>query len=250
VKRVVATSVAARIVAALAIAVGAIGCGKSSASSGPQAGDITSVPVTQVPGHEGLTQDNSIKNGPRLMPAETFIRSYLSIFGGLAPLALQNTLKGTDNANLFDNWQSYLAALGMPQYMNEVPRSSQTNALMIATFERTGVALCDRAVQADLAAATPVPVANRLVFAFDLPSTGDVDDATFATDFDVLHRTFLGMPASLAPTDRTAKFLALYRQTVTAHSAKGAQKSTFTPQQAGWATVCYGLVRHPEFHLY
>ena len=23
-----------------------------------------------------------------------------------------------------------------------------------------------------------------------------------------------------------------------------------TPAQNGWASVCYGLVRHPEFHLY
>ncbi|MFI5298950.1 MAG: hypothetical protein ACHREM_12710 [Polyangiales bacterium] len=235
---------------ALAIVSTSIGCGKSGSSSAPAPGDVTSVPVSQIPGHDGVAQDNSLKNGPRLLPAETFIRSYLSIFGGLAPLALQATLKGTDNANLFDTWKDYLAALGMPQYMNEIPRSSQTNALMIATFERAGVALCDRAVQADLASATAPTADKRLVFAFDLPTTGDVDDAAFAADFDVLHRTFLGMPASLAPTDRTAKFLALYRQTVTAHSAKGAQKSAFTPQQAGWATVCYGLVRHPEFHLY
>ena len=27
-------------------------------------------------------------------------------------------------------------------------------------------------------------------------------------------------------------------------------KSRFSPAQSGWAAVCYGLIRHPEFHLY
>jgi hypothetical protein len=205
---------------ALALVASSIGCAKSASSNAP-AGDLASVPVSTIPGHTGIAQDDSVKNGPRLLPAETFIRSYLSIFGGLAPLDLQAKLRGTDGANLFDTWKDYLAALGMPAYMSEVPRSSQTNALMIATFERTGVALCDRAVQADLGTNAPTS-SSRLVFAFDLPTTGDVDDATFAKDFDVLHRTFLGMPSSLAPTDRATKFLALSRQTVAAHHATGA----------------------------
>jgi hypothetical protein len=217
-----------------------------SKSANDAATEIPATPVSAIPGHASL-EDDSHKEGPRLMPAETFIRSYLSVFGGLAPLDLQAKLQGTDGAGLFDTWRDYLAALGMPEYMNEVARSTQTNALMIATFERTGVALCDRAAQLDLVASTPV--AKRVVFAFDLPA-GEIADADFAPRFDVLHRAFLGMPASAAPADRTAKLLALYRGTVARHTAAGAPSSKLTPQQAGWSSVCQGLIRHPEFHLY
>ncbi len=66
----------------------------------------------------------------------------------------------------------------------------------------------------------------------------------------MLHRTFLGYPASLAQTDRVTRFRGLYNGTVERHRAMGAAASRFTPEQAGWATVCYGLVRHPEFHAY
>ena len=51
-------------------------------------------------------------------------------------------------------------------------------------------------------------------------------------------------------TARTNDYFKLYTDTVTLHSAKDAAKSRFTPDEAGWAAVCYGLVRHPEFHLY
>ena len=44
------------------------------------------------------------------------------------------------------------------------------------------------------------------------------------------------------------RFFKIYTDTVAAHAAKGAPKYSFTPPLAGWATVCYGLVRHPEFH--
>jgi len=77
-----------------------------------------------------------------------------------------------------------------------------------------------------------------------------MDATRFAAPFDVLHRTFLGYPASLAPTDRAARFLALYQDTVKRHAAADAPKSRLLPEQAGWATVCQGLIRHPEFQLY
>jgi len=92
------------------------------------------------------------------------------------------------------------------------------------------------------------PLHDRLVFGFDEPR-GPVDAAAFGPRFDVLHRTFLGYPASLAPPTRTARFFQLYRDIVAGH-AKAEPKSRFTPDEAGWAAVCYGLVRHPEFHLY
>jgi hypothetical protein len=122
---------------------------------------------------------------------------------------------------------------------------------MAATFERLGVALCDRALEHDLKAPKGgqlPPLSERLIFAFDVPR-GPVDAAAFAPRFDVLHRTFLGYPTSLAPPARAARFFQLYRDIVAGH-AKAEPKSRFSPDEAGWAAVCYGLVRHPEFHLY
>lgn len=119
---------------------------------------------------------------------------------------------------------------------------------MMATFERLGVALCDRAVEHDLKRAKPLPVKERLIFAFEMPREA-LDEAGFAPRFDVLHRTFLGYPASLARAERAPRFYALYRAIVD-HHAENAPKSRFTPEEAGWAAVCYGLVRHPEFNLY
>ncbi len=211
------------------------------------AGAVTSVPVTSIPGHETVAQDTTRKEGPRLMPAETYVRSYLSLFGGLAPLEVQTRARGADGAALFDAWNDYLAALGLPDYRVDQPRGSQTNALMMATFERLGVALCDRAVERDLRGT--LPLAQRVIFAFDGAPAG-LSAADFATRFDVLHRTFLGYPARLAPTDRGQRFYELYQGTVARHRAADAPASRFTPEQAGWATVCYGLIRHPEFHAY
>lgn len=209
--------------------------------------NVPSVPVTSIPGHESLPQDTTHKEGPRLMPAETYIRSYLALFGGLAPLEVQTRARGADGTALFDSWNDYLAALGLPDYRVDQPRGNQTNALMMATFERLGVVLCDRAVERDLRGT--LPVAQRVIFAFD-PTTAAPTAAEFAARFDVLHRTFLGYPAALAETPRAARFFELYNGTVTRHRATGAAASRFTPEQAGWATVCYGLVRHPEFHAY
>jgi hypothetical protein len=124
---------------------------------------------------------------------------------------------------------------------------------MIASFERLGIALCDRAVEHDLAARPP-PMKDRLIFAFDVVSP--MSDTQFAPRFDVLHRTFLGYPASLAPATRIPRYQALYSDIVANHrkldsrSGPLGPKSRFTPEQAGWAAICYGLVRHPEFHLY
>jgi hypothetical protein len=95
---------------------------------------------------------------------------------------------------------------------------------------------------------TVLPVQERVIFAFD-PPPGVMDEAQFAPRFDVLHRTFLGYPAALAPKERAPRYLALYRDIAATH-AKTLPKSKLTPDQAAWAAVCYGLVRHPEFHLY
>jgi hypothetical protein len=194
--------------------------------------------------------DTAPKEDLRMVPPEVYMRTYLQLFGGLAPLDVQKLARGKDGAQLFDNWDAYVSALGFPDYRTDIPRQTQTNALMVATFERLGVALCDRAVEHDLKGKPPAPVSERAIFAFDLPpSVSELDAGMFAPRFDVLHRTFLGYPAALAPPARTARFLALYRDIVKNHKAS-APKSKLTPEEAGWAAICYGLVRHPEFHLY
>jgi hypothetical protein len=182
------------------------------------------------------------------------MRTYLHLFGGLAPLEVQKRARGAEGNGLFDTWDDYVSALGFPDHRLDIPRQIQTNALMVATFERLGVALCDRAVEHDLRPAKGQgPERERVIFAFDLPA-GPLDAREFAPRFDVLHRTFLGYPAALAPRAREPRFFALYEAIVSEHAKDApnghAGKSRFTPQEAGWAAVCYGLVRHPEFHLY
>ena len=234
-------------IAGLLAALGALGCGKSNDAAGAPPTKTPPPTTTAIPGHDAVAEDTSPKNAPRLMPAETYVRSYLAIFGGLSPIASQAALQGNGAGALFDTWDDYLSSLGFPDYRVDLPRGAQTNALMLATYERIGIALCDRAVEKDLMG-TPPPIEQRIVFAFDAPATG-LDQAGFATRFDVLHRTILAYPAALAPTERTARFFQLYQDTVAHHGDKSV-KSSFSPALVGWAVVCQGLIRHPEFHLY
>ena len=218
----------------------------TDAGAGPaDSGAVGSMPVQEIPGHENLPVDNSRKEGPRLMNAETLIRSYLSIFGGLAPLDMQTRLRGTTPSGdvaLFDTWVDYLSALGMPDYALDIPRFDQTNPLMLAAYERIAVALCDRAVESDLRGAA---MSARVVFRFDLTSAPPTD-TQLDQRVNVLHRRILGYPLTMAPAGRAESLRALYRNTV----ARTATRARFSPVEAGWATVCYALVRHPEFHLY
>lgn len=219
----------------------AAGCNTGVVAPG---GSVT-VNVGALPGHDSLPQDDTPKEQPRLLPAESYIRSYLMLFGGLLPAQAQAAARGGDQSQLFDTWNDYLSSLGLPDYRVDIPRGTQTNTLMLATFERLGMALCNRAVEHDLQGA--LPASQRLIFAFDTPAAS-LDLKGFAAPLDLLHRTFLGYPLALAPADRAGRFFKLYGDTVAAHATvKG---SRLTPAQAGWATVCYALVRHPEFHLY
>jgi hypothetical protein len=201
-----------------------------------------------------VLQDTSHKEAPRMVPPEVYMRTYLTLFGGLSPLDAQKKAKGGDGNNLFDSWNDYIASLGFPDYHVDIPRQMQPNALMVATFERLGVALCDRAVEHDLRGKTPVPVSSRVIFAFELPAppAHALTEAEFQPRYDVLHRTFLGYPARLGPDARSRRFYALYTDVVKAQAdaVKGGQKLRFTAEEEGWASVCYALVRHPEFHLY
>lgn len=238
-----------KLVLALALLAG---CARDpSPSEAPASTDptIPSTNASDLPGHGSLAQDNTPKEGPRLLPAEVYIRAYLDIFGGLSPLAAETASRGKEGSALFDTWRDYLASLGIPDYEKDIARITQTNAMMLATFERIGIALCDRAAERELDT-TPRPALDkRTVFAFE-PTAAAPTEAEFAARFDVLHRTFIGYPAAMAETPRIKRFYDLYTSTVTAHSAKGAPASGLSPQNAGWAAVCYGLVRHPEFHTY
>lgn len=219
---------------------------------------VVGVPAGKLEPHDIFLADSAPKTELRMVPPEVYMRTYLQLFGGLLPNEVQQKARGSDGNSLFDTWDDYVSSLGFPDYRLDIPRQTQTNALMIASFERLGVALCDRAVEHDLgslgkpsrkaAPAPPVPLKERVIFAFD-PAPGPMTDAQFAARFDVLHRTFLGYPAALGPPGRSPRYFALYRDIAEGH-AKAAPKSRFTPDQAAWASVCYGLVRHPEFHLY
>ena len=241
-----------RILALAAVAFLAA-CAKGSNSSGSFSGGTTApVPIDSLPGHGGIAQDTSPKESERLVPGEAYLRTYLTLFANLlpagsplTPVVVQKVARGADGSALFDTWGDYLFEIGLPDYKSELPRALETNALMVATFERLGVALCDRAVEHDLRGAP----AARAVFAFD-PQAGAMTEAAFTTRFDVVHRTFLGYPAGLAPTDRTHRFFQLWSDVSARHAAPDAGKVRFLPAEAGWAAVCYGLVRHPEFHVY
>jgi hypothetical protein len=241
-----------RVIAAALLAAALTGCPKGSTPGGQAGGTTPPQAIDTLPGHETLPQDTTPKEQERLVNAEAYMQTYMSLFApllpagsALNPLAVQGAARGKDGSALFDTWNDYLFEIGLPDYRNELPRALQTNALMVATFERLGIALCDRAVEHDLRGA---PTA-RAVFDFALPAGALTEDA-FAPLFDVVHRTFLGYPAKLAPTDRTNRFFELYQGVVASHSVADAGTSRFKPAEAGWAAVCYGLVRHPEFHVY
>ena len=200
-----------------------IACGPPAALSGT---------ATKLPAVQQLAVDTTPKERRRMMPPEVYLRAYLGWFGGLVPLDVQQRARPK---GLFDAWDDYLAALGLPEYKTDLPRQTQSNTLMLATLGRLGEALCVRAAEHDLHQnAQP-----RVLYKFD--------SADFAARFDVLHRRFLGYPARLAPPDRIARFEALYRSVAERH---GGKKQPLTADETAWAAVCAGLVQHPEAEFY
>jgi len=186
-----------------------------------------------------VTLDTTPKERRRMVPPEVYLRAYLGWFGGLAPLDVQARAKPK---NLFDGWDDYLAALGLPDYKLDLPRQGQTNTLMLATLGRLGEALCVRAAEHDLHGKTAL--ADRVVFAFEPATSPSLDE--FRPRFEVLHRTFLGYPLRLAPEGRVAKFYALYGEVAARHT----KKAPLTSDETAWAAVCAALVQHPEAELY
>jgi hypothetical protein len=173
-----------------------------------------------------------------MLPAEAMLRAYLTWFGGLTP---EQVVQRAHGNNRFDGWAYSLAALGLPDYHVDAPRVSQSNTVMIAALGRLGEALCAYAAEHDLH--DHPPLSARAVFAFE-PVVGSTRDP-FAAGFDVLHQTFLGYPARLAPADRVDRFHALYRQVAARHP-----RGRLTADETAWAAVCTALVQHPEAELY
>lgn len=199
---------------------------------------VTSTAVAALPTHPETNLDTTPHNRRRMLPPEAFLRAYLMWFGGLAPLDVQKR-----GGVLMDQWQDYLSALGLPDYAHDFPRVEQSNTMMLAALDRLAEVLCVRAAEHDLHGGTQ-PLASRVVFAFEAHPHPSFDD--FAGGFDVLHRTFVGYPATLAPSGRTGRFYALYQQVVADHETS----ATLTPDELGWVAVCTALVIHPEAELY
>ena len=185
-----------------------------------------------LPAAHEVALDTTPKEKKRMLPPEVYLRAYLGWFGGLAPLDVQARARPK---GLFDAWEDYLAALGLPDYKIDLPRQTQSNTLMLATLGRLGEVLCVRAAEHDLHAHQQPAV----VFAFD-------PRADFAVGFDVLHQTFLGYPVRLAPADRVQKFQKLFDDVRARHKAK----NPLSPDETAWAAVCAALVQHPEAELY
>src|SRR5262249_7109952 len=97
-----------------------------------------------ISGYHELALDATPEERRRMVPAESFLRSYMMWFGGLAPIDIQRRSKP---GNLFDDWSDYINALGLPEYMFDVPRVTQSNTVMLAAIGRLGEALCVRSAE-------------------------------------------------------------------------------------------------------
>ena len=87
---------------------------------------------------------------------------------------------------------------------------------MLATLGRLGEALCVRAAEHDLHGEDAARPARRVRVRRD----ADAVARRVRGRFDVLHRTFLGYPARLAPADRVARFHALFGRSLARHAAQ------------------------------
>ena len=109
-----------------------------------------------------------------MVPPEVYLRAYLTWFGGLAPLDVQARARGKA---LFDAWDDYLAALGLPDYRIDLPRADaeqHADARDARPARRGAVRARRRARPARQEAAAD----QRVVFAFDVDA--QPSDAEFA----------------------------------------------------------------------
>jgi hypothetical protein len=161
-------------------------------------------------------------------------------FGGLAPHDVQLRAR---NHDVISQWHDEIGALGLPDHAFDFPRATRSNAVMAAEIARLGEALCVLAAEHDLAGGKR-PISTRTVFAFE-PTPAPTREQ-FAPSFDVLHRTFLGYPLALAPSDRLDRFYALYQHVAGRHAAG----HDLTADETAWVAVCTALVSHPEATIY
>lgn len=195
-----------------------------------------------LPEHHDFSLDTSRKSARRMVPPEAFLRGYLAWFGEPGAAGVHAKARGW---NLFDNWADYLAALGLPDYKLDVPRATQSNTMMLATIGRLGEALCIRAAEHDLRDMRGRrPIEERRIYAFEAKANATLVE--FEPAFDVLHRTFLGYPLKVAPSDRSARFFELYQRVSSRHATGG----RLNAEQTAWAAICSALVMHPETELY
>ena len=184
-----------------------------------------------------------------MVPPEVTMRTYLHLFGALAPLEFQKGARGATARASSTRGTTTSPRSGSPTIASTSPaRRRPTRSWWppsSASASRSATARSSTTGKEDAAE----PVQERVIFAFD-PPKGHVSTAqTSLRGSTCLHRTFLGYPARSRRRERSQRFYALY-ETIAKEHAKAAPKSRFTPDEAGWAAVCYGLVRHPEFHLY
>ena len=78
----------------------------SAACSRPEV--LPRLPAAPLPQLGVAAQDATPKQDRRLVPAEAYVRTYLQLFGGLAPLEVQRKARGADGGTLFDTWDDYL----------------------------------------------------------------------------------------------------------------------------------------------
>ena len=151
-----------------------VACAHPAAPTAPQ----------PLPAHTQTMLDTTPKERRRMVAPETYLRAYLTWFGGLVPLDVQQRARPK---GLFDAWDDYLSALGLPDYKIDLPRQTQSNTLMLATLGRLGEALCVRAAERDLYGKTPLD--QRTVFAFE-----PVANPTDAEFVDALRRAAPDVP--------------------------------------------------------
>jgi hypothetical protein len=230
-----------------ALLAGIVACGRDLDHEPlTMAGEVPSIPAApadDLHAKGSSPVDRSRGEGRRLLPAEVQLRAFTEAFGDLPPAEVEALVRAGDPKS-FDRFRDYLASLGLPDPSDDVPRAEAPNAMLLAVQERLGAALCERSLARERA----IPVDARAIFAFDV--AGEPTAADFATRFDLLHRTFLGYPAALAPASRVARFRELFVAVMRTTSARAAARPTVTPVEAAWVAVCHALVRHPEYVTY
>ena len=205
------------------------------------AGAITPSEPTALPAHKTRCSTRTPKERRRMVSPEVYLRAYLGWFGGLVPLDVQNRARPK---GLFDAWDDYLVR-ARPARLQDRPAApdpeQHADARDARPARRGAVRARRRARSARRQDAARSARRVRVRCRAATPTTRS------ASGFDVLHRTFLGYPAKLAPGERVAKFHALFTEVAARHAGA---KNPLTADETAWVAVCTALVQHPEAELY